>query len=268
MVAFGVWEKFFAPLSFIPFHLLKNRTVIFTYIMAGSLYVGWWIWDTMFLSVLLVMFNVEPRKATYITNTYTMGSVFISIVYGVCLRYYGRLKMYSLFWGVPLTILGVGLMIHFRQPDVNIGYVVMCHIFIAFGGGVLVISEQTTLMAVSKQEHFPALLATEAMIISIGSSIGQSIAGAMWNNIFPEQLLKNLPASIVGQMKTIMDDIAVQQSYAWGTPERDAINKSYGDAQKLMLITATCVYIITFVSVALWEDVDVRKIKQRTFGLL
>jgi MFS family permease len=41
IAAFGLWEKYGAPVTFIPWHLLKNRTVIFTYTMAASLYIGW-----------------------------------------------------------------------------------------------------------------------------------------------------------------------------------------------------------------------------------
>jgi MFS family permease len=268
IVCFGVWEKYLAPVTFIPWPLLKNRTVIFTYTMAGSLYIGWYIWDAYFFSLLTVLFNQPIVYATYITNTYTMGSCFMSIIYGLALRYYGKLKMYSLFLGVPLTILGVGLMIEFRQPDVNIGYVVMCQVFIALGGGILVISEQTTLMAVSKQQDFPALLAVESMIISIGGAIGNTIAGAIWTGVFPVRLAANLPASELPNLKIIYGKIQEQSAYAWGSPARDAINMSYAQTQRYMLIAATCVYSITLFSVAMWKNVDVKKMKQRTFGLL
>ncbi|OAP60323.1 MFS transporter, SIT family, siderophore-iron:H+ symporter [Fonsecaea erecta] len=269
VIAFAVWEAKFAPITFVPWELLKNRTVIFTYTMAASLYTAWYIWDNYFYSLLIVLFNQTVVHATYISNIYTMGSCFICLVYGLCLRYIsGRLKLYSLFWGVPLTILGVGLMIKFRQPDVNIGYIVMCQIFVAFGGGVLVTSEQTTLMAVSKQRDFPALLACESMVIAIGSAIGSTIAGAMWTGIFPKKLLKYLPASAQGNFANIYGDLTVQASYPLGSPTRDAINRSYAETQRYMLIAATSLYTITLVSVGLWQDVDVRTMKQRTVGLL
>ncbi|KAF2222251.1 siderophore iron transporter-like protein [Elsinoe ampelina] len=268
IIGFAVWEKLFAPVTFIPWHLITNRTVVFTYVMAASLYTGWYVWDSYFYSLNIVLFNQSVVHATYIGNIYTIGSCFICIVYGLLLRFVsGRLKLYSLFWGVPLTMLGVGLMIKFRQPDVNIGYIVMCQIFIAFGGGVLVISEQTTLMAVSKQRDFPALLAMESMIISIGSAIGSTIAGAMWTGIFPAKLAINLPAEAQANLTTIYGDMTVQSSYEWGSPTRDAINLSYGETQRYMLIAATCIYSITIVSVALWQDVDLRKQKQRKIGL-
>lgn len=268
IMAFGVYEKWFAPVTFIPWHLLKNRTVIFTYTMCLSLYIGWYIWDSYLYSLLVVVFDQSVTHATYIANIYTVGSCFICLVYGLALRHYGKLKIYSLFWGAPLTILGVGLMILFRRPDSNVGYIVMCMIFIAFGGGVLVTSEQTTLMAVSKQQDFPALLAVESTLISVGSAIGLTISGAMWTGIFPERLMAHLPADVMDNFANIYGDFNVQASYPVGSPARDAINLSYAETQRLMLIAAVCVYSLLFVSIAMWQNVDVRKIKQRTVGLL
>ncbi|KAF2702846.1 alpha/beta-hydrolase [Pleomassaria siparia CBS 279.74] len=257
VIIFGVWEAKFAPITFVPWPLLKNRTVIFTYTMAASMYIGWYIWDSYLYSLLIVLFDQTITHATYINNVYTMGSCFICLVYGVALRYNGHLKWYSLFWGVPLMILGVGLMIKFRQPGQGVGYIVMCLVFIAFGGGVLVTSEQTTLMAVSKQEDFPALLACESMIISIGSAIGSTIAGAIWTGVFPARLLANLPADAMENFALIYGDLTVQASYPVGSPTRDAINLSYAQTQRYMLISAVCVYSITLISVALWQDVDI-----------
>jgi len=268
IAAFGVWEKHGAPITFVPWPLLKNRTVIFTYTMAASLYVGWYIWDSYFYSLLIVLFNQSVPHATYISNIYTVGSCFASLLYGLALRYYGKLKIYSLFLGVPLTMFGVGLMIKFRQPDENIGYIVMCQIFIAFGGAILVISQETTLMAVSKQQDFPALLAVEAMVIAIGSAVGSTIAGALWTGVFPARLKANLPAESQGKLAAIFGSIKTQSSYPVGSPTRNAINLSYGQTQRYMLIAATCLYTVTLASVALWENVDVRTIKQRTVGLL
>ena len=145
----------------------------------------------------------------------------------------------------------------------------MCMIFIAFGGGVLVVAEQTTLMAVSKQQDFPALLAVESMIISIGGAIGSTIATAIWTGVFPKRLAVNLAGtSAADNVAAIYGDLEVQSSYAWGSPERQGINLSYGETQRYMLIGGTCVYATMLVSIALWQNVDVRKMKQRTVGLL
>ncbi|KAL5052173.1 hypothetical protein BDW71DRAFT_213067 [Aspergillus fruticulosus] len=252
IIGFIFYERYLAPVIFIPWELLKNRTVIFTYTMAASLYIAWYIWDNYFYSMLLVVYNQDVTKASYISNIYTIGSSFWAIVMGIVIRYNGRLKWQALYFGVPITILGVALMIHFRHAGVNIGYIVMCHIFIAFGGGTLVICEQMTVMAVSRQQDIPAILAAESMFINIGSATG----------IFPTKLKENLPTDALSNLATIYGDVTAQYGYPVGSPERDAINLSYSQTQRLMLITATCLYSITLVSVMLWKDVNVKKIHQ------
>ncbi|KAL4866099.1 hypothetical protein BDV12DRAFT_210705 [Aspergillus spectabilis] len=262
IISFILYEKYLAPVTFIPWPLLKNRTVIFTYTMATSLYIAWYVWDNYFYSMLLVVYNQNVTQASYISNIYTVGSSFWSIVMGILIRYNGRLKWQALYFGVPVTILGVALMIPFRHAGVDIGYIIMSQIFIAFGGGTLVICEQMTVMAVSRQQDIPAILAAEGMFINIGSAVGSSIAAAMWTGIFPAKLRENLPADAQPNLATIYGDVTAQYGYAVGTPERDAINLSYSHTQRLMLIAATCLYSVTLVSVMLWKDVNVKNIHQ------
>lgn len=267
IIAFALYEKFLAPVTFIPWSLIKNRTVFFTYTMVASLYCSWYIWDSYFYSMLVVVYNQSIVHATYISNIYTVGSTVWALLLGILIRYNGRLKWTSLYFGVPVTILAVGLMIKFRQPDTNIGYIIMCQIFIAFGGGTLVICEQMTVMAVSAHQHIPAVLAMESMVASIGGAIGSTIAAAMWTGIFPKNLAKFLPEEAQADLPTIYGVLDVQSSYPVGSPTRDGINRAYGDTQRLMLIAATCLYSVTLVSVMMWKDINVRDIKQRK-GLL
>lgn len=262
ILVFTAWERFWAPVKFMPWYLISNRTVIFTYTMAGAMYMAFYVWDSYFYSMLVVVFNQSVTHATYISNTYTMGSCSFSFVVGAAIKYTGRLKWWAMYFGVPITMLGSGLMIYFRQPDVNIGYIVMCQIFIAFGGAALVLCEQMTVMAVSKQEDIPAIIAMESAIISITSAIGSTVATAMWTGIFPDKLYNLLPDSSKGDFAAIYGSIDVQTSYAMGTETRTAINQAYGDTQRLMCIASTCMYAISLISVIFWKDIDVRKIKQ------
>ncbi|KAI8367903.1 major facilitator superfamily domain-containing protein [Choanephora cucurbitarum] len=262
IIAFGFWEKYGSSKTFIPWNLMMDRTVFSTYTMVVSIYLSWYLWDSFFYSYLIVVYNITISQATYITNIYTIGSTFWAIVMGILIRYNGRLKWISLYFGAPATILGVGLMIHFRQPDVNIGFIVMCQIFIALGGGTLVICEQMTVMAVASHQYVPAVLAMENMIASVAGSIGSTIAGAMWTGLFPQKLAQNLPESALGDLQAIYGSIAVQTSYPVGSPERDGINRAYSDTQRLMLIAATCIYSITLVSIMFWKDIDVKHLKK------
>ncbi|OKP13164.1 Siderophore iron transporter mirB [Penicillium subrubescens] len=248
IVCFTLWDKYLAPVKFMPWELIQNRPVFFAFSMVVSLYFAWYICDNYFYSLLQVMFDQTVTHATYISNIYTIGSCFWCLVFGAVLRKHGRLKWWAICFGVPLTILGVVLMIKFRQPDSNIGYIVMCLIFVAFGGGTLVICEQMTVMAISAQRNIPAILAIEGVVASIGSALGSTDAVAMWTGVFPVKLKEFLPSSAQGELTAIYGSLSTQLSYAKGTATRDAIDHAYKETQNLMLITATCLYLITLAS--------------------
>ncbi|RFU79862.1 siderophore iron transporter [Trichoderma arundinaceum] len=262
LIVFAIWERFFAPVTFIPYSLLMDRTVIGANILAASVFVSWYIWDSYFLSFLQVVNGLDVTQSSYIAQIYSVGSCLWAILVGLIIRYTGRFKPVCLFFGVPVTILGVGLMIHFRQPDVNIGYIIMCQIFIAFAGGTIVICEQTAVMAATSHQYVAVVLAVEAMASSIGGAIGLTVAAAVWQAVFPKKLAAYLPESELGNLTAIYGSLEVQLSYPMGSPARIAIQKAYGDGQKMMLIAATAVLSLAVVGTAMWRDIDVRKHKQ------
>lgn len=262
LIAFGVFEKYFAPKTFIPYDLLMDRTVFGACILAGVLFISFYLWNTYFFSFLQVVNNLNITQTSYVMNVYSIGSCFFSLIVGVLVRWTGRFKWLALYFGVPVTILGVGLMIHFRQPDVNIGYVVMCQIFIAFAGGTLVICEQMAAMAATTHQYIAVVLAVEGMFSSIGGAIGATVASAIWTGVFPKKLAEYLPAEELVNLPLIYGDLTVQRSYPMGSPARDAINRAYGDAQKMMCIGATAVLAIAVVSTAVWRDIKVKDFKQ------
>lgn len=262
LCAFAAWEKWGAPKTFIPFELLSDRTVLGACVLAASLFVSFYIWDSYFPSFLQVVNGLSVTEASYVVNIYSIGSCFWALVVGLLIRYTGKFKWLALYFGVPLTILGVGLMIAFRQPDVNIGYIIMCQIFIAFAGGTLVICEQTAAMAATTHQFVAVVLALEAMFASIGGAIGSTVAAAVWTGVFPKKLAEYLPEEAQANLTSIYGDITVQLSYPIGSETRSAIMKAYGAAQRDMLIGGTAVLAISVVSVMMWRDYNVKEHKQ------
>ena len=262
IIIFALYEKFLAPKTFIPFSLLTDRTVLGACVLAGTLFVSFYCWDSYFSSYLQVVHGQTITHASYIGNIYNIGSCFWSIVVGIAIRYTGRFKWIALYFGLPLQILGIGLMIHFREPSNNIGYVIMCQIFIAFGGGTLVICEQMAVMAAAKHENIAVVLAIEAMFTSIGGAIGSTISAAIWTGTFPQALAKYLPASAQADKLTIYSSLVQQLSYPVGSETRNAIDRAYGVGQRYMLIAGTSVLVIGVVATAVWRDIQVKNFKQ------
>jgi hypothetical protein len=262
IIAFALWEKFWAPVKFMPFELLTDRTILGACILAASLFISFYIWDAYFTSFLQVVPNLNITQSSYVAQIYSIGSCFWAIIVGVLIRWTGRFKWLALYFGVPITMLGVGLMLEFRQPDVNIGYIIMCQIFIAFGGGALVICEQMAAMAAVPHQYIAVVIAIEGMFANVGGAIGLTVASAVWQGVFPVKLAEYLPEEAMVNFTQIYGQLPVQKSYPVGSPTRDAINRAYGDAQKNMLIGGTAILIVSFFSVLVWRDIKVKDFKQ------
>ncbi|KAF3071147.1 Siderophore iron transporter mirB [Daldinia childiae] len=257
-----VWERFFAPVKFMPWELLKDRTVLGACILAAVLFVEYYIWTAYFSSFLQVVLNLDVTQTGYIGNIYSLGSCFFSFIVGILIRWTGRFKWITLYFGVPVTILSIGLLIHFRQPGTHIGWIIMCEILYAFAGGACVICEQMAVMAAAAHQHVAVVLAMEGMFSSVGGAIGGTVSAAIWTGVFPKALAKYLPAESQANLTDIYGQLPVQLSYPVGSPTRDAIILAYGDGLRWMFVAATAITVLGLVSVAFWRDIKVKDFKQ------
>ena len=267
MISFAIYEKFFSRKCFIPFELILDRTILGACGLSASTFISFYCWDAYYHSYVQVVHNQSIKNAGYIYNIYSIGSCFFAVLVGLFIKYTMRFKYLALCFGLPLYVMATGLMIHFRQSHVDIGYVVMCQLFIAFAGGTLVICEQLAVMAVSKHQNVAAVLALLGLCSSIGGGIGAAVSGAIWTSVLPRELNNRLPEAIRDQYLYIYSSLPVQLSYAWGTPEREAIIDAYGATQRLMVIAATAVMAFSFLWVSLWKNIRLEDVKN-TKGLV
>ncbi|KAK7414847.1 hypothetical protein QQX98_006362 [Neonectria punicea] len=260
IIAFVLWEKYLAPVTFIPFKLLADRTVFFGGLMFTFVFWNSAIWGSYFTSMLLVVWNTGVTQATYISNIYRVGSCFSAIILGYLMAKTGRFKWVNLYFAIPLMLLGVGLMIHFRQPDQNIGYVVMTQIFVAFAGGPIVVAGEMAMMAPSDHQHIAVLIAILDLFGSIGTAVGSTVSAAIWTGTFRDRLVAHLPPT--ADIDSIYGSMYTQLAYKQGTEIRHGIALAYGDSQRYMLITSVCILALGWFCVFLWRDIKVTGIKQ------
>ncbi|KAF7556754.1 hypothetical protein G7046_g6217 [Stylonectria norvegica] len=124
-------EAYLAPVPFIPWDILKDRRVAFTYAMRMPMYAALAMWQVFFYSMLIVVWNQSVTPATYIQNIMTALASFVSICTGISLHYGKRVKWLAAGIGMPLNILSSGVLIYFRQDTDNVGYVYM---YLVLGG--------------------------------------------------------------------------------------------------------------------------------------
>ena len=208
------------------------------------------------------MNDLSIIDASYVIQTYTVGTVVSNIAVGALIHYTGRFKNICLYFGLPLSILGLGLMIHFRQPNGSVGYIVMCQIFISFGAGCIIVCDEIAAMAAVSHQHIAVVIAVLGLFGSIGGAIGLTVAAAIWQGTLPNKLAEYLPVGELPNLLLIYKDINTQLSYPVGSPTRIAIQHAYGDAQMRLLIAGTAVWVLGLVAVIVWRDIRVIGMKQ------
>ncbi|TYJ51712.1 hypothetical protein B9479_007701 [Cryptococcus floricola] len=266
LAGFAVSQRWLSPKPFVPWRLLTNRSVIGACMLDFFYQIAYYCWDSYFTSYLQVCFNTSISVAGYVSSIFDIVSGVWLIIVGLLIRKTGYHR-WLLMISVPLFILGEGLMIHFRKPGGHFGYIIMCQVFIAFGGGTITICEQLAVLAAASHNDAAAVLALLGLFGYTGGAVGNSISGAIWTHTFPEALQKYLPADALADWETIYEDLEVQLGYEWGSETRTAIIDAYADAQTRMLIAGTVSMAIAWIFVFVIKNQKVSALKQ-TKGLL
>jgi hypothetical protein len=263
IAAFLVWERFFARISLIPWALLRDRTILCTCMVGFTLFMTTMCWNPFFSSYLQVVHGLNVTNTSYLVQSSIVVQIVANIATGVVISLTGRYKAISLYLALPLIVLGTGLLVHFREPSQYLGYIAMCNIFVNFGFGTLMLTvEIGILAATSAQQYFAITIALLNLFCYIGSAVGYTIASAIWQGVMPGKLALHLPLQRQGNLTTIFGSIEEQLGYEWGSPVRLAIQASYGDTWRFLLITAVSLWALGLASMLVWKNMNVKTIKQ------
>lgn len=259
---FALWERFFAPVTFIPFAILIDRNMVGACLLGTVLFISYYCWFSFFSSFLQVVNNLSVTHASYVAQIYSLGGSLFGIAAGILIRHTGRYKAITLYGAIPIYALFMGLMAYFRTPDKSIGYIILCQIFLSISGGVIVITPPIAAMSSTTHRHIAAVVAVVSVFSSIGGAIGSTIASAIWQSVFPAKLAEYLPFEDKDNLLSIYTMLDVQLSYPVGTPARVAIQRAYADTQAMILAAGTAIWALGFLAAAMWRDTDVRGLKQ------
>ncbi|KAF2124426.1 siderophore iron transporter-like protein mirB [Dothidotthia symphoricarpi CBS 119687] len=259
--AFFVWEKFFAPVQFMPWIYLKDRTIVGSCLLYGVMFISVFTWNGFYYSYLLVVHRQSITHAGYILNSFSLASSLFSPFVAWIISYTGNFK-WTCYTGVPIMLLGTALLIPFRQPSTNPGVLALTQVLVGLGTGIFATCAQLAVMVPVTHQQVASALAFWGLFGSFGSSIGYSIAGAIWNNVMPAQLYNRLPEESKSRAAEIFSDIVIQSSFLDGTPERDAIVGAYAHAQRLMVITGSCFVPLCFASILIWKNINIKKLEE------
>jgi hypothetical protein len=194
-----------------------------------------------FSSYLLIVQGQSLTAAGHINQVFSFTSTVTAICISFVIKYTAHYK-YFITLGSCIYVLGLGLLIRYRQPGVGTGTLVACQIVVGIGGGMLSVPAQLGVQASASHQQVAAATAAFLTILEIGGAVGSAISGVIWSHYVPRKLGQYLPPDIVDQAHGIFSNVTLaSRGWAMGTPERDAINRAYQETVTIMLTVAVCV---------------------------
>lgn len=135
-------------------------------------------------------------------------------------------------------------MIKFRTSTATLGQIIFAQLLTGVGGGTINVPAQLGLQAACAHTNVAVATAMFLTMANIGGAVGSAVSGAIWSNLLPGKLERNLDGLAAKENSTaIYENYFTAMEYQWGTPERIAINRSYEEVFRIQLIAACCLAV-------------------------
>jgi hypothetical protein len=218
-----------------------------------------------FYSYLLVVQNLSITHAGHITQIFSFSATITSVLVSLAIKYTRHYKYYIVS-GTIIYILGLGLMVRYRNLHAGMGQIVGSQVCLGVGGGMINVSTQLGIQAAVGHQSVASATALFLTIVEIGGGIGAAISGAVWGKMIPKLLVKYLPEGSKHLSASIFNDLNVASTYPWGGPERDAINRAYQETMHRLLIIACCVAIPVLPLALGMQNIRLDRVEQQVKG--
>ncbi|KAF2013596.1 siderochrome-iron transporter-like protein Sit1 [Aaosphaeria arxii CBS 175.79] len=240
---FIFWERK-APHPMIPLHLLKDRAVWGALGIACTLNFTWYMQGDFLYTVLVVAFDESIKSATRISSLYSFSSVVTGLILGAIVFRVRRLKPFIVA-GTVLFMVAFGLLIHYRggTGDASHSGIIGAQICLGIAGGMFPYPAQASIQAATKHEHVAIVTGVYLATYNIGSALGNTVSGAMWQQIIPGELERKTGNSTLAAT-VYADPFTFATTYPVGTPERDAVIEAYRHVQRLLCIAGICLSLL------------------------
>lgn len=134
-------------------------------------------------------------------------------------------------------------MIAYRTENASTWSIIGVQIAVGIGGGLLNVPAQLGVQASASHQQVAAATTIFLTILEVGGAVGSAVSGSIWSTYVPRKLQQYLPPDIAPNYATIYANVNVASNYTLypvGDPVRVAINRSYQETMRYMLIGAIC----------------------------
>ncbi|OZB90101.1 MDR family MFS transporter [Paenibacillus sp. XY044] len=266
----------------LPLHLFKNGVVtvsnLIGFIMNFGL-MGAMIYISFYVQGVLA---ISPTYAGYVTLPMSLCMVITSAITGQLIARIGKYKRFALI-GMPVMIIGMGLMIFMNNITMTIVSTIIFGIGLGLGMPVFSLATQN---AVSHKE-LGVVTASTQLFRNLGGTIGIAVMGTVMSNSLTKHLKEALqspsapdfssldPKTAEGLLafanpQTLMNKPLVEKTEA-GLPEQaralfaqmiESIRHALGDTLSTVFLTGTLVLVVALVLVFFLKELPLRSTNQ------
>ncbi len=252
LVLFPVWESRpeLAPHPLLPLQLLKSRTFCAGCALGFFYFAVFYIAvQPYFYSYLLVALNLPVSRAGPITQTFSFASTIAALTASLLIR---RLRAPRprpfILTGAVLYTVAIAVLLHTRTRAASIPSLFAAQTALGAGAGLMHVATQLVVQAAAAstdtsshqggQQYVGVATAAFLTLVQVGAACGSAVSGAVWGALVPGKLREYLPDAVRGEADKIYASVVVACSYAWGSPEREAIARSYQETITVLLWVA------------------------------
>ncbi|KAL1839284.1 hypothetical protein VTJ49DRAFT_1684 [Mycothermus thermophilus] len=259
LVVFPLWESRpnLARHPLLPLQLLKSRTFCAGCALGFFYFAVFYITvQPYFYSYLLVALNLPVSRAGPITQTFSFASTIAALLASLIIRRLSapRPRPFILA-GATLYTIAVIILVHTRTRYASLPILFAAQAILGSGAGLLHVATQLVVQAAATgadlghshpQQYVGVATASFLTMGQVGAAVGSAVSGAIWGRLVPAKLLAYLPEHVRDQAARIYSSVVVARSYAWGSPEREAICRSYQETITVLLwvALAACVPVL------------------------
>ncbi|EEQ37547.1 Major Facilitator Superfamily protein [Clavispora lusitaniae] len=252
---FVYWEYKVAKYPIVPYPLLKDRGVWSALIIACLVNFIWYMPNDFMYTVLIVGMRASIKAATRITSLYSFVSVITGPLLGLVIVRVKRTKPFIIF-GCTTWMVAMGILYHFRGDNDGVNSqkylngVIGGLCLMGFGAGFFTYTTQVSIQTCTNHEYMAVVLSLYLAAYNVGSAMGTSVSGVIWNQLMYKAMVKNMRKLGVD---TALATTAYSDPYTfiitnvWGTDARIAVVLSYAEIQRKLCIVGLCLCVLLIV---------------------
>ncbi len=237
LLVFLYWETQ-ADTPIIPFRVLSHRPVICVCLIGLLDFASFTLTWTYLSSFIQVLRSWEQTRTAYFAMSQNITSTLLGIVAGYIMSATRRYKTLMIF-GVVVRLIGVSMMIRYRNQFDPTIMLVLCQLLQGVGGGAVAITMQVACQICVRHADVALVTAFELLTTEIGAAMGSAGAGLIFSGFLPARLQTNLPMLPQEEINRVYGSLQVALSYPLGSEVRDGIISSWVEVMRDVSIVAT-----------------------------